>query len=57
MFMERDVDTDEPDATPEPTIVCEMCRRPVPERHTTLITGRRLCFGCAAAWFEGDEND
>ena len=54
--MEHDVDAGEPEAKPEPTIVCEMCRRSVSERHTTYMTGRRLCLGCAAAWFDEDED-
>jgi len=55
--VDRDPDHGEPEKPPEPTIVCEMCRRAVIERHTTFMTGRRLCFGCAAAWFDEDEDD
>jgi formylmethanofuran dehydrogenase subunit E len=51
-----DNDPSEPDAEPESTIVCEMCRRSVLERHTTYMTGRRLCLGCAAAWFDEGED-
>jgi formylmethanofuran dehydrogenase subunit E len=47
----------DPDAdSPPPLVRCEMCRCEVPEQHTTYMTGRRLCFACASAWFDGDED-
>ncbi len=47
---------DEEQSPPEPLINCQMCGCRVEERHTTVMVGRRICFGCAAAWFE-DEAD
>lgn len=53
-------DTEKPkeDQTPppEPFINCQMCGCRVEERHTTMMAGRRICFGCAAVWFD-DEID
>jgi hypothetical protein len=32
-----------------------MCHRSVPSPETLRIGGRTLCFGCAAGWFEDDD--
>jgi len=43
------------DDAAEPLLVCQMCRREVPERQILRMLGRSICLGCAAAWFEDDE--
>ncbi len=48
-----DQDADEPQ--PPPTVVCQMCKRNVPAAQTVLFSGRLLCFGCAGAWFDDEE--
>jgi len=53
--------TDQDDAreTPEsapPTAVCAMCHRAVPATQIISLGGRPLCFGCATAWFDEDED-
>ena len=53
-------DRDEkPDVTEaaQPTVVCAMCHRSVPARETINLGGRALCFGCATAWFDEDEDE
>lgn len=53
-------DRDEPPESPEsppPTVVCAMCHRPVPAREIINLGGRALCFGCATAWFDEDEDE
>jgi formylmethanofuran dehydrogenase subunit E len=43
---------------PRPELVeCGMCRRSVPSSETLRIGGRTLCFGCAAGWFEDEEDE
>jgi formylmethanofuran dehydrogenase subunit E len=39
----------------EPTEPCSMCRRDTPVSQMTVVQGRRLCFGCAAAFFEDED--
>jgi formylmethanofuran dehydrogenase subunit E len=49
-----DPESEEPDSAlkPEPTIECRMCHAVVRETQTVYMGGRRLCYGCAEAWFE-----
>jgi formylmethanofuran dehydrogenase subunit E len=39
----------------EPTIECSMCHQQVRVSQSVVMSGRTLCFGCAAAWFDEDE--
>ena len=49
-------ETNDSDTTSkEPTVTCQVCRRDVPESAIATIRGRRMCFGCASAWFEDEE--
>ncbi|OFV89955.1 MAG: hypothetical protein A3H95_09725 [Acidobacteria bacterium RIFCSPLOWO2_02_FULL_64_15] len=45
---------DRPD---EPQVECSMCHQQVPLSQSVAMSGRRLCFGCAAAWFDEDEQE
>lgn len=36
---------------------CSMCHREVPLQEIIVFSGRQLCFGCAGAWFEEDEEE
>lgn len=47
----------EDEAPPEEMIECSMCHQRVPITQSMTLTGRRLCFGCAGAWFDEDESD
>jgi len=49
-----------PDPPPEPpaeTIECGMCKRRVPLGQTREMSGRTLCFGCLASWYDEDEDE
>jgi hypothetical protein len=39
----------------EPTLECSMCHQQVRVSQSVAMSGRKLCFGCAAAWFDEDE--
>jgi hypothetical protein len=39
------------------TCQCPLCHRDVPIRETSVIGGRRLCFGCASSWYGDDDDD
>jgi formylmethanofuran dehydrogenase subunit E len=47
---------DAPGENPVALVECQMCHRPTPENTTAIMTGRRLCAACAAAWFDEDED-
>jgi predicted CXXCH cytochrome family protein len=47
---------DMPDDEPARIIECQMCHQPTPSRQMVVMGGRRLCLGCASAWFD-DEDD
>ncbi len=49
------MEDDPPPDAPIPTAVCELCHREVPSKQIVVLSGRRLCFGCAGAWFDEDE--
>jgi len=34
---------------------CSMCHQQVRLSQSVAMSGRRLCFGCAAAWFDDEE--
>ena len=40
---------------PEPLVECVQCRAQVPERQIVRMFGKRLCYGCVAAWFGDDD--
>ena len=52
-----------PDPPPEPPVVpvkmisCGMCHRRVPLSETRSMSGRTLCFGCLASWYDDDDED
>ena len=52
-----DVTEDGEERSDEPTIECSMCHQRVPLSQSVAMSGRRLCFGCAAAWFDEDEEE
>ncbi len=35
---------------------CQMCHQPMPSRQLVVMGGRRLCLGCASAWFDDDDD-
>ena len=41
----------------EPKVECSMCHQQVPLSQSVAMSGRRLCFGCAASWFDEDGED
>ena len=45
------------DDNAEPLIECLQCHARVPERQLVRLYGKQLCYGCAAAWFGGDDED
>ena len=48
---------DDPNA-PKPKLVeCPACHAMIKKEQLSRIAGRMLCPGCAAAWFEGDEDE
>ena len=47
----------EPRLEPKKTVECGMCRRKVPIDDTRVISGRKLCFGCLASWYDEDEKE
>jgi len=47
---------DEPKSD-EPQVECSMCHQKVGLSQSVAMSGRRLCFGCAAAWFDEDEHE
>lgn len=49
---DQDRPSDEPE---EPTEPCSMCKRETPVKQIVAIQGRRLCLGCAAAFFEDED--
>jgi len=59
MHLTMDDREDGPDGPepPLPTAVCAMCHRSVPVREMINLGGRALCFGCATAWFDEDEEE
>ena len=42
---------------PVETVQCGMCKRRVPIDKTRTMSGRILCFGCLASWYDEDEED
>jgi hypothetical protein len=36
------------------TVVCGMCKRRVPSEQVRTVSGRPLCFGCLASWYDED---
>jgi len=42
---------------PEREITCQSCHRPFREQLIVVFSGRQLCFGCAGAWFDEDEDE
>ena len=42
---------------PESLVECVQCHAQVPERQIVRMFGKRLCYGCAAAWFGEDEDE
>ena len=46
---------DEDAQSDEPKIECSMCHQLVVLSHSVAMSGRRLCFGCAAAWFDDED--
>ena len=52
-----DLPNGESNTTPDRGAICQLCHRRVPEREIVFMGGRQLCFGCAAAWFDEDEED
>ena len=49
---------DEPDEQPaRKTVECGMCRRHVPTEQTWMLSGRILCFGCLASWYDDEDED
>ncbi len=50
-------DDDVPGPPPGELIECRMCHQSVPAGQTITIGGRILCFGCAGAWFDDDEDE
>ena len=52
-----DLNEDEEASQDQPTIECSMCHQQVPVLQTVAMSGRRLCFGCAASWFDEDESE
>jgi hypothetical protein len=53
---DRSNEPSRPAPAPADTFECAMCRLRAPIRQTVMMSGRRLCFGCASGWFE-DEDD
>lgn len=45
-------DEEQPD---EPEVECSMCHQQVRVSQSVAMSGRTLCFGCAAAWYDEDE--
>jgi formylmethanofuran dehydrogenase subunit E len=41
----------------EPKVECSMCHQQARLSQSVVMGGRRLCFGCAAAWFDDDEDE
>lgn len=52
-----DESPDQPEKPPSETIVCGMCKRRVPVDQTRTFSGRVLCYGCLASWYDEDEED
>jgi formylmethanofuran dehydrogenase subunit E len=52
-----DVNEDGQERPAEPKIECSMCHQQVRLSESVAMSGRRLCFGCAAAWFDEDETE
>lgn len=47
-----------PEAKPRVKMIrCGMCQRRVPEEQTRTMSGRQLCFGCLASWYDEDEDE
>ena len=42
---------------PVEMISCGMCHRRVPLAETRPMSGRILCFGCLASWYDEDEDE
>jgi hypothetical protein len=41
----------------EPKVECSMCHQQVRLSESVFMGGRRLCFGCAASWFDEDGDE
>ncbi|MGB7218910.1 MAG: hypothetical protein WBD07_08880 [Vicinamibacterales bacterium] len=52
-----DIDKEEEARPHEPKVECSMCHQQVMLSQSVAMSGRRLCFGCAAAWFDEDEHE
>jgi formylmethanofuran dehydrogenase subunit E len=52
-----DESPDPPAEAPVVTVQCGMCKRRVPTEQTRVMSGRLLCFGCLASWYDDDEED
>jgi formylmethanofuran dehydrogenase subunit E len=48
-------DSDQPTEPPAKTVQCGMCKRRVPLEQTREMSGRILCFGCLASWYDEEE--
>jgi hypothetical protein len=44
------------DRIEEPEATCPQCHQQVSERFMAPVSGRKLCFCCASAWFMEDED-
>ena len=51
------LDEDEKAQPDEPKVECSMCHQKVGLSQSVAMSGRRLCFGCAAAWYDEDEHE
>jgi hypothetical protein len=52
-----DENPDPPPEKPVETLHCSMCKRRVPLVQTRTMSGRILCFGCLASWYDDDDED
>ena len=52
-----DENPDPPPEAPVETIQCAMCKRRVPLVQTRTMSGRILCFGCLASWYDDDDEE
>ena len=49
------MDTRNDKGMPVVLVECPMCHWLVPEGDITSFFGRRICVGCASAWFDDDD--
>jgi hypothetical protein len=53
---DQDPDNDGEQPDPDEKGVCSSCRQVTPAKEMVRLSGRDLCFGCAAAFYD-DEDD